>query len=268
LTAPDVRAAQQRDEQTPAPDVKEQKKAASKNDDKNPTAEQVAETVVLVYGARERLAQIRRSGIERGRLMRTTDDGRNEEIAYELSFKRGATFDKDKMRLDQRKPTQEYSLFFNEGRIWGVVKGATFTPRQQDVDDLLEESRHGLETLLRYKENGATLAYVGKEKQKGIEMWVLDLTDKEKRVTRYYISAQSGRVLWLEYEARTPDSRTPVKFRKTFHDYRIVQGTRVPYRTVLYADGKQVEEALVSSVTYGVKMEDSAFQNPDAASLP
>lgn len=240
--------------------------AQKKSEQAAPNAEAVAETVILFHGVRERLAQVRKSGIERGRMTRVTDDGRSEEIIYERSFKRGESVEKDKIRLDQRKPSLEYSLIYNEGKVFGVVRGTSFTPRQEDVAEFLADTRHGVESLLRYKENGSTLAYVGKEKQKGIDMWVLDLTDKEKRRTRFYVSSTSFRVLWLEYEEAQPGSSTPVKFKRTFHDYRTIQGTRMPYRTVLYADGKQIEESQILTVVYGVKMEDSVFQNPETAS--
>ena len=206
-------AAQTATQTTPQPTTQEApkksepakpEKAPKKNELAAPTAEQVAETVILVHGVRERLAQVRRSGVERGRISRTTDDGRTEEITYERSFKRGENAEKDKIRLDQKRPNIEYALVYNEGRVFGVLRGTAFTPRQDDVSVFLADTRHGVDTLLRYKENGATLAYVGKEKQKNIEMWLLDLTDKEKRRTRYYISAQSGRVLWLEYEDTPP----------------------------------------------------------------
>ena len=35
----------------------------------------------------------------------------------------------------------------------------------------------------------------------------------------------------------------------------------MPYRTVLYANDKQVEEARLSNAVYGIKMDDSLFQN-------
>jgi hypothetical protein len=96
-------------------------------------------------------------------------------------------------------------------------------------------------------------------------MWVLDLTEKGGSRTRYYISSQTGKVLWLEYEAPPPAGGAPVKYRRTFHDYRVVQGTRVPYRSVLYANDKRQEEAQILTVTYGVKMEDSRFKSEEAA---
>jgi hypothetical protein len=96
---------------------------------------------------------------------------------------------------------------------------------------------------------------------------LLELTDKENRSTRYYISAKTGRVLWLEYEAAEAGA-TPVKYRRTFHNYRVVQGTLVPYRTVLYAGDRQVEESQVLTVTYGVRMEDSLFAAQAASFVP
>jgi hypothetical protein len=122
---------------------------------------------------------------------------------------------------------------------------------------------HSIDALLRYKENGSTLSYVGKEKKKGLDFFVLDLTDKEKRGTRYYISARTLRILWLEYEEPS-EAGSPVIYTRTYHDYRYPQNTLLPYRSVLLAAGKQVQETRILSVTFGVKLEDAVFQNPEA----
>jgi hypothetical protein len=243
--------------------------AQRRNDGKTPSAEQVAETVIFAAGVRERLAQVRRTGLERGRITRTGDDGRPEEITYERSFKRGETPEKDKVRLDQRRPSAEYSLVFNEGNLFGVLRGTPFTPREEEANAFLADRRHSLDALLRYKEGGATLSLAGKETHKGIELWMLDLEDKEKRRTRYFVSAKTYRVLWLEYEAPPAAGGAPVKFKRNFHDYRSVQGTSVPFRSVLLMGDRQVEEANVMTVTYGVRMEDDIFTRPEsAANLP
>jgi hypothetical protein len=231
--------------------------------DKALTADQIAETVVFVYGSRASLQQIRRTGVERGKITRTGDDGRAEEISYERTFKRGETFEKDKIRLDQRMSAIQYSLIFSDGRVFGLLRGTSFTPRQEDVTSMLAERVHGIDSLLRYKESGATLKYTGKENQKGLELWVLDLTDKENHATRYYISAKTGRILWLEYD--DAGGASAVKYKRSFHDYRIVQGTLVPYRSILFAGDKLVEESQVMTMTYGVRMEDTIF-TPEAAS--
>jgi hypothetical protein len=260
---------------TPTPELKVDKRIqpVTGKDDKMPTAEQVAETVILIYGGgggRETLKQIRRNGVERGKVTRTASDGRVEESSYEQRFVRGETAGKDKIRVDQKMPTMEYALVFNEGRIWGVINGTAFTPKQDATAEFISQSQHGIDALLRYKENGSTLAFVGKEKLKGLDLWVIELTDKEKTRTRYYISAnadirKTARVLWLEYEEASPEGGAPAKYRRTFHDYRYSQNTLVPFRSVLYRDDKQVMEARVQTVTYGIKMDESFFQNPEAA---
>ena len=242
---------------------KNEKKEKIDRNQKALTTEQVAELTVLVYGSRPVLAQIQRNGVERGRITRVTADGKIEEATYERRFVRGESADKDKIRLDQKMPTLEYSLIFGEGRLWGVINGAAFTPRQDAADAFLSQHRHSIESLLRYKENGATVNLVGKDKQKGIDLYVLDLTDKDKRTTRYYISARTFHVLWLDYEETGPGA-APLKYSKRFSDYRYAQSTLVPYRTILTQDGKQTQETRILTVTFGVKVDDTLFKNPEA----
>lgn len=232
------------------------------------TAEQIAETVVLVYGSRQGMAQIRRTGVERGTITRTAEDGRSESIPYTRTFKRGDTYEKDKIRLDQRLPSVEYSLIYSDSKVTGMLRGTPFTPKEADITTMMSDRLHGLETLLRYKETGAAVKFVGNESQKGLEMWVLELSDKSGNTTRYYVSSKTARVLWLEYEQQTAAGQPPTKFRRTFHDYRVVQGTLFPYRTVLYEGDRKVEESQVLTVTYGVKTDDSAFTGESASAQP
>jgi len=232
---------------------------------KNFTAEQIAESAIFVYGGRPILAQIRKNGLERGRICKPTcEAGKVEEAEYERRSVRGESMDKDKIRLDQKMPTLEYSLIYGSGRLWGLINGSLFTPRQDATDSFLTQHRRSLDTLLRYKENGSTLNLVGKDKQKGLDLYILDVVDKDKQSTRYYISAKSLHVLWLEYEEPAPGGSTPVKYLRKFQDYRYAQGTLVPYRSVLLEDGKQIQETRILNVTYGVKLDDALFKNPEA----
>jgi hypothetical protein len=228
------------------------------------TAEQVVESVIFFYGTRPGLEQIRRNGVERGKVTRFPAQGNPEESNYERRFIRGESLEKDKIRLDQRMPTMEYSLIYREGRIWGVINGTPFTPREDAATNFISQHHHSLDSLLRYKENGSTINLVGKEQQKGLDLYVVDLEDKEKRKTRFYVSARSLRVLWLEYQAAPTTGATPVKYMKKFLDYRIVQQTLVPYRIVLFEDGRQSQETRLLTITYGAKVDDSFFKNPEA----
>jgi hypothetical protein len=118
--------------------------------------------------------------------------------------------------------------------------------------------------LLRYKENGSTISLFGKDKQQNVDLYVIDLVDKEKRRTRYYISQKFFRILWLEYEVPDATGGKTVKTARKFYDYQYIQGTLVPKRTLIFEDGKQKQEIRVQSVTYGIKMDDTLFKNPEA----
>ena len=241
--------------------------AVHADDPKAPTAEQIAETVIAFAGGgmgRVVLDQIRRNGVERGKLTRTAQDGRSEEVRYELRFVRGDKPDTYKVRLDSKSPQTEYSLIYGGGRIFGIINGSTFTPRAETSADFIAQQTHSIDALLRYKENESKLSSAGKDKQRGVDVFVIDLTDKANLKTRYFVSARTFRVLWLEYEETPPGAAAAVKYIRRFYDYRQAQSTWVPYRTVLLEDGKQTVETRILTITYGVKMEDSLFQNPDA----
>ena len=271
MALPDKTRASAAQEQTKQDAKKDEKKQDAKQPEPKPvtkqnskddtkfTAEQIVESVILIYGTRPGLEQIRRNGVERGKITRTNGEGATEEADYERRFIRGENLDKDKIRLDQKLPTMEYSLIFRDGKLSGVINGASFTPKQEAAVSFISQHHHSIDSLLRYKECGSTITLVGKEEQKGLELYVIDLLDKEKRKTRFFISARSLRVLWLEYEEGSPGG-VPVKYMRKFLDYRAVQQTLAPYRTVLFEDGRQSQETRVLTITYGVKVSDSIFQ--------
>ena len=258
-------------EQQPSKEPKAAKEqpAPKAQQSKEVTAEMVAESAIAVAGngfGRAVLAQIRRNGLEVGKETRTRPDGRSEESRYELRFVHGEKPEQDKIRIDSKTPQAEYTLVYGEGRLFGIINGATFTPRPDDAADFLSRQAHSIDALLRYKELESKVSSAGKDKQQGIDLYVIDLVDKASRKTRYFISAKTFRILSLEYEESPPGSATPVKYARRFYDYRLAQGTQVPYRTVTLEDGKLTTETHILTITYGVKMDDALFKNPTATS--
>jgi outer membrane lipoprotein-sorting protein len=236
---------------------------------KEVTAEQVAESTIAISGngfGRAVLTQIRRNGLEVGKETRIRPDGKSEESRYEMRFVHGEKPEQDKIRVDSKTPQAEYTLVYGEGRLFGIINGATFTPRPDDAADFIAKQAHSIDALLRYKELESKLSSAGKDKQQGIDLYVIDLVDKANRKTRYFISAKTFRILSLEYEETPPGSSTAVKYTKRFYDYRLAQGTQVPYRTVTMEDGKLTMETHILTITFGVKMDEALFKNPSAAS--
>jgi hypothetical protein len=232
-------------------------------DIKNPTAEQVAELAIYAYGGfggRNTLAQIRKTEVETGQIRRFGEDGKADESNYERRILRGASLDKDRVRINQKTPQAEYALIYDTAKTFGLINNTTFTPRTEADRAFQAQMFHSIDALLRYKENGSTLNLAGKDKSMSVEYFILDVTDKQGHATRYNISAKTFRVQSLEYTMALSEAASPTKFVRRFYDYRFAQGTLVPYRSVLYADGKQLEETNVLTVTYGTKIDEAQFQ--------
>ncbi|MBV9242792.1 MAG: hypothetical protein JO314_12375 [Acidobacteria bacterium] len=224
-----------------------------KLDPKTMSAEQAAEVSILAYGVRERLNQIRKTTLEVGTTSYTGADGKTDTAKYQRFIIRGDTIGKEKIRLDQQFSNARYSLLYNSGTISGVYDNTVFTPRDDVAKAFENQIVHGIETLLRYKENGSTVAIASRDKVMGVDYIILDVTDKQDRKTRFYVSTKTYRVMILEYD------EGGVHYKRKFYDYNYAQGTLVPFRTVLWANDKQVEETNIGTVTFGQKVDDGLF---------
>ncbi|HEV7700734.1 MAG TPA: hypothetical protein VGO43_10940 [Pyrinomonadaceae bacterium] len=225
----------------------------AKIDLKNLNVAQLAEITIAAYGIRQRLDQVRKTTFERGTTSYAGPDGKPEQANYQRFVIRGASLGKERIRLDQEFPNARYSLIFSDGAVSGMYNNTVFTPRDDVSKRFENQIVHGIEALLRYQENESKLDLQPREKIMGVDYYVLDLTDKQERKTRFYISAKYFRVMILTYEDGG------VRYRRKFYDYNSAQGTLVPFRTVLWADDKQVEESEIGTITFGQKVDEGLF---------
>ena len=158
------------------------------------------------------------------------------------------------MRLDQEYPNARYSLIRSDQKIFGIYNDAIFTPRDDASKTFENQTFRGIEALLRYKEDGSTLELSGHDKVMAVDFYIIDVSDKAGRKTRYYVSSKTYRVMMLEYE------EGGVKYKRRFYNYNYAQGTLVPYRSVLWADEKIVEETDISTITFGQKVDEEMFK--------
>lgn len=238
-------------------DKKQNNKKQNGDASKTATAEQVAESTIAIYsglGGRASLNQIRKTTIERGKISVINAEGKTEQANYERVVLRADSLDKERVRFNQEFPSAKFALIYSDDKIFGIFNDSIFTPREDASKSFQNQLWHGIEALLRYKENGSTLELAGREKMMNVDFYILDVTDKQKRKTRFYISSQKFQVKTLEY---TEDN---VKYRRKFYDYNYAQGTLVPYLTILWADDKQIEETRIQTITFGQKVEEGIFQ--------
>lgn len=220
------------------------------------TAEQIVESTILIYafpGGRQTLDQIRKTTNERGRTKITYPDGRTELVNYQRFIIRGPNLEKEKIRLDQEFPSVRYSLVHEDGKVFGVFNDQIFSPREDAAASFIDQIYRSIDALLRYKEDGSEISLAGKDKLLGVDFYLIDLTDKSGRKTRYYVSAKRFRVMMLEYESGG------TQYRRKFYDYNYAQGTLVPFRSVLYANDRITEETDIGTITFGQKVDESLF---------
>jgi hypothetical protein len=224
----------------------------------NLTGEQVAELSVAVYGypnGRATLEQIRKTASERGKVAITNANGRVDNASYQRWYLRSDD-GTERLRVDQQFPNARFSLINDSTGLFGVYNDSAFVPTADATAAFENQMHHSVDTYLRYKENGSTLVNAGREKKLGVDYHLIDLTDKQGRKTRYYVSAKSFRVMMLEYES------LGAKYQRKFYDYRYAQGTLFPYRSVLSSGDRIVEETTVGTVTFGQKVSDGLFARP------
>jgi hypothetical protein len=241
---------------------KEDKKEDKKKSDRDKkieklTAEELAEIVLFAYGGRTELQQVRTSGIEEGTIKLTGED-KDIEGRITRRFSRKSADAQDLTRIDVKLPNQEITFGFNGFTVWAARDGIGFTPDVGAEKSFSASLIHNYESLLRYKELGGTLERVGTESIVGIENLLLDLTHKNGAKTRYFISSKSYRILHLEYEVALSDEK-PTKFRESFFDFRPIQNTVVPAKSILYENGRLIQEILFTQIRYHTPIDEETF---------
>lgn len=254
---PNVNKPENKPEATPKkPEAKEEKKPKnSKEAMANPTAEQVVESSIIIYAypvGRERMLQIRKTEIERGKLTTHEADGKITNANYQRWVSRPEA-GKGKIRLDQELPTATFALVQNDDKVFGIYNDSVFQPREDATTVFQNRIAHSIDSLLYYKENGSKVELAGRDKVLGVDFYLIDLTDSKGRKTRYFVSAKSFRVMMLEYES------AGVKYKRKFRDYKYAQNVLVPFNSELSTGDKVIEEIKVGTVTFGQKLDETLF---------
>ncbi|MEW6736634.1 MAG: hypothetical protein AB1489_35420, partial [Acidobacteriota bacterium] len=221
------------------------------------TAEQLAELVILAYGGRAELQQVRTNGVEDGLIRLPTDNKDIEGRIFRKFLRRDNG--SDLLRVDVELPTQKLTFGYNGYTMWAARDGVNFTPTKEAEQGFLASLTHKYEALLRYKEQESTVTRCGSDCIVGIDTEMLDLIRKDGSKTRFYISTKTFRILHLEYELQVTADGPPTKYRESFYDFRPVQNTLVPTKQVLYENGRLVQEIRLTQIKYHDKLDEEIF---------
>jgi hypothetical protein len=234
-------------------------------------AETAIELALIAYGGRKQLETARAAIQEAGTIRLATDQG-DLSGNYLLRAMRKEKSSKDLLRVDlelsaadNAQPAIKYVIGFNGASVWSAQNGQYVTPRAgADVAFRAQLTREYM-ALLRYKEDGSKLDYVGLENVVGVDTFVIDMTTAEGEKTRYWLSTKTYRVLHCEYELTLVEGQPPTKYRIDYYytpsSLAVIQNTLVPVRREMKQDGKFVQEIKLTNITYSAKIDPEIFQH-------
>lgn len=232
--------------------------------EKNPKPEDIVEFAIKAYyGTRAGLYGIQRNGTLRALVKFITPDGIREGRSI-TKFIRKEKLSEDLLMIDLELPGTRYTIGFDGKETWAIQDGEIQQPAPEAVEAFRSAHEHSYEALLRYKENGAKLEYVGMNKFGTLEMDIVDMIAANGARTRYEISRRTGRILYANYEEKMESRPEPVKYRLYFKDFRVIQNTLVPYEIQVFQDGKLVEERKVVESVFNVQLDEKAFKAENA----
>lgn len=262
------------------PNEKDLEKAKKQEDAKAGPAkmtpvEGVVELALIAYGGRKQLETARAATQEAGTIRLATDQG-DLSGNYLLRSMRRPKSSQDLLRVDlelsapenaqgQSAPPIKYVIGFNGASVWSAQNGQYVNPRSGADVAFRAQLTHEYMALLRYKEDGSKIDYVGPETVVGVDTNVVDLTTADGEKTRYWLSTKTYRVLHCEYELKLAEGQPPTKYRIDYYytpfSTAIVQNTLVPVRREMKQDGKFVQEIKLLSINYSAKLDPEIFQH-------
>jgi hypothetical protein len=238
-------------------------------------AEGMVELALIAYGGRKQLETVRAAIQESGSIRLATDQG-DLSGNYVLRSLRKEKSWQDLLRVDLELSAPEaaqtpnaapikYVIGFNGASVWSAQNGQYVNPRSGADVAFRAQLTHEYMALLRYKEDGSKLDYIGPETVVGVDTNVIELTTQSGDKTRFWLSAKTYRILHCEYELKLVEGQPPTKYRIDYYytpnSAAVVQNTLVPVRREMKQDGKFVQEIKLTNITYSAKLDPEVFQH-------
>ena len=237
-------------------------------------AETAIELALIAYGGRKQI-EIARAAIQEAGTIRLATEQGDLTGNYLLRSLRKEKSSQDLLRVDlelspsetsgNQTPPIKYVIGFNGASVWSAQNGQYVNPRAGSDVAFRAQLTHEYMTLLRYKEDGSKLEYVGPETVVGVDTFVIDLTTADGEKTRYWLSAKTYRILHCEYELKLVEGQPPTKYRIDYYytpfSNAVVQNTLVPVRREMKQNGKFVQEIKLTNILYSAKLDPEIFQH-------
>lgn len=114
--------------------------------------------------------------------------------------------------------------------------------------------------LIDYKKKGHKIELIGKEDMEGTEVFKLQLTRKNNKVSTLYLDAEA--FILLKISVTQERSGQKINSDMVFGDYKPVAGVMMPHAMETYVNNQSVGSIMFDSLEPNIKLEDSFFKMP------
>jgi len=167
-----------------------------------------------------------------------------------------------KVRIEQTMMGVQTIIGYDGQTAWLEQMGRVMVAPQTIMDSIkASEIREDL--LLKYKEKGCSVEYLGEEKVGERTCHMIKLTDKEGNETIFCFDAETYYVIKMGFQA--PDERTGemVKNEVVNSDFRPVEKMIVPFKIESFVGGEKLMESVIKEVKINQGLDDALFTMPE-----
>jgi len=230
---------------------------------KNPKPEDVVEKAILAYGSRAAIYSVQRNGLLKALVKFNTPEGTREGKST-TKFIRKQKMAEDLRMIELDLPQTKYLIGFDGKDMWSIHDGQVQKPSEQEIRAFRAGHEQSYDAILRYRENNSKLEYVGSNRLGTLDLDIIDLISPEGVRTRYEISRRSFHILYISYETKPDPNAEPVKYRINFRNFTPVQNTLVPYETLVFQDGRLVEQRKIVEAVFNIQLDEKSFTAENA----
>jgi outer membrane lipoprotein-sorting protein len=132
---------------------------------------------------------------------------------------------------------------------------------KEETEDLAGTADMVNDPLIDYKKKGHKLELIGKEDMEGTEVFKLQLTRKNNKVSTFYLDAET--FILLKTSTTRERSGQQITSDMVFGDYKPVAGVMMPHAMETYVNNQAVGSITFNSFEPNIKLEDGFFKMPE-----
>ncbi|MEW6455325.1 MAG: outer membrane lipoprotein-sorting protein [Acidobacteriota bacterium] len=166
-----------------------------------------------------------------------------------------------RIRIEQTIMGVETVIGYDGEKAWFQQMGQAIEAPKFIFDSFkASEKRENL--LMRYKEKECKLEYLGVSNIEGRDCHGIKFIDKQGEETNIFFDKETFLPVKTEYSARN-ESGQIVKTENISFDFKEVEGMKIQFRSVAYADGKKIMETTIKEIKLNPGFDDKIFSMPE-----